>query len=202
MEQKRDKQSLSLESGRITNDELIERRFINSTDDAFAIYQLRHHKSTRDYRFQPIKQLQAAGLSVERKNYEAVYTHGLQDINAKTNPERLEEIYFRFNLDRPDDFDGHSLSVSDIVALKVNGVVTAHYVDRYGWQELHAFISDQQLRNAEILLEDDFSMIDGIINNGKREPDRERPSVVKQLRKQPTHTPKPPGKGKDGPAID
>ena len=153
MEQKRDKQSLSLESGRITNDELIERRFINSTDDAFAIYQLRHHKSTRDYRFQPIKQLQAAGLSVERKNYEAVYTHRLQDINAKTNPERLEEIYFRFNLDRPDDFDGHSLSVSDIVALKVDGVVTAHYVDRYGWQELKGFLPEQMPRSSEMRYE-------------------------------------------------
>lgn len=201
MEQKRDKQSLSLESGRITNDELIERRFINSTDDAFAIYQLRHHKSTRDYRFQPIKQLQAAGLSVERKNYEAVYTHGLQDINAKTNPERLEEIYFRFNLDRPDDFDGHSLSVSDIVALKVDGVVTAHYVDRYGWQELKGFLPEQMPRSSEMRYENVHGKKNGIVNKEMHIPDEKRSSVVEQLRKTLIPVPRKSGNRKQEPIL-
>ena len=103
-------------------------------------------------------------------------------------------------MERPEDFHGHSLSVSDIVALKVDGNVTAHYVDRYGWQELHGFLSDQPLRNAEMMLEDDYGMIDGIINNGKREP--ERPSVVEQLRKVPDHKPKSRGKGKSEPNIE
>lgn len=105
-------------------------------------------------------------------------------------------------MERPDNFYGHSLSVSDIVALKVAGVVTAHYVDRYGWQKLHGFLSDQPLRNAEMMLEDDYGMIDGIINNGKREPERERPSVVDQLRQHPSNKLKPPSKGKNEPSIE
>lgn len=73
-------------------------------------------------------------------------------------------------------------------------------MDRYSWQELHGFLSDQPLRNAEMMLEDDYGMIDGIINNGKREP--ERPSVVEQLRKGPEQRMKPPSKGKDEPSIE
>ena len=95
---------------------------------------------------------------------------------------------------------GHSLSVSDIVALKVDGAVSVHYVDRYGFQELHGFLSDQPLKNAEMQMEDDYGMIDGIINNGKREP--ERPSVVEQLRKTPDLKLKPPSKGKTEPSIE
>ncbi len=141
-------------------------------------------------------------LAIERTNYEVVYAAVLHQTTGKAVPELLNDIFYRFNMERPDDFYGHSLSVSDIVALKVDGIVTAHYVDRYGWQELHGFLSDQPLRNAEMMLEDDYGMIDGIINNGKREPDEERPSVVKQLREQPEYTPKTSSKGRDGPAIE
>ena len=82
-------------------------------------------------------------------------------------------------MERPEDFHGHSLSESDIVALKVDGMVTAHYVDRYAWQELHGFLSDQPLDNAEMFPEDNCVMIDGVINNGKKQP--ERHSVADQL---------------------
>ena len=92
--------------------------------------------------------------------------------------------------------------VGDVVALKVCGVNTAHFVDRYGWQELHGFLSDQPLRNAEMLVEDDYGMIDGIINNGKREPERERSSVAKQLRKVPTRKPRQFKAGKDNPVLE
>ena len=178
----------------------LEKIFLANPADAFAIYQLRHHESTHDYRFMAMSQLQAAGLTVERTNYEMVYAGALHQTTGKAVPELLNDIFYRFNMERPDDFYGHSLSVSDIVALKVDGIVTAHYVDRYGWQELHGFLSDQPLRNAEMMLEDDYGMIDGIINNGKREP--ERPSVVEQLRKGPEQRMKPPSKGKGEPSIE
>ena len=110
MEQNRRMQNLSMENIKQTKDEAIEKQFLCNANDAFAIYQLRHHKSTRDYRFQPMEQLQAAGLSVKRENYETVYTGLLRDMNGKTNLECLEELYFRFNLDRPGDFEGHSRS--------------------------------------------------------------------------------------------
>lgn len=74
------------------------------------------------------------------------------------------------------------------------------YVDRYGFQELHGFLSDQPLKNAEMQMEDDYGMIDGIINNGKRES--ERPSVAEQLRKASSRKPKPPSKGKGEPGLE
>ena len=136
-----------------------------------------------------MSQLQAAGLTVERTNYEVVYVDHLKTDSGKAIPELLEDIYYRFNMEHPDDFYGHSLSVGDVVALKVGGVTTVHFVDRYGWQELHGFLSDQPLRNAEMLVEDDYGMIDGIINNGKapskEESKEKKPSVIEQLKNQP-----------------
>lgn len=174
----------------------LEKMFLANPADAFAIYQLRDHESTHDHRFLPMSQLQAAGLTVERGNYEVVYTGNLYSTEGKVVPELLNNLFYRFNMERPEDFYGHSLSVSDIVALKVNDVVTAHYVDRFGFQEMYGFLSDQPLRNAEMLLEDDFGMIDGILNNGKREPERERSSVVERLRKPSVHKQKQPNKEK------
>ncbi|MCC8151341.1 MAG: DUF4316 domain-containing protein [Lachnospiraceae bacterium] len=96
----------------------------------------------------------------------------------------MEGLYEQFNLARPEDFRGHSLSVSDIVALRQNGVVSSHYVDSIGFREVPGFIRPENyLKNAEMAMEDDYSMLDGIVNNGKKEPDRdERPSVLEQLK--------------------
>lgn len=180
----------------------LEKMFLANPADTFAIYQLRDHESTHDHRFLPMSQLQAAGLTVERENYEAVYTGSLYNTEGKAVAELLNNLFYRFNMERPEDFYGHSLSVSDIVVLKVNDVVSAHYVDRFGFQELYGFLSDQPLRNAEMLLEDDFGMIDGIINNGKCEPDRERPSVVEQLRKPSLHQNRVRDKNKGEPILE
>lgn len=78
---------------------------------------------------------------------------------------------------------GHSLSVSDIVALKQNGVVSCHYVDSIGFRELPNFFrSDNYLRITEMQVEDDYNMIDGIINNGtKEEVKAKKPSVLEAL---------------------
>jgi len=96
---------------------------------------------------------------------------------GSTDAERiLDEVYARFNLDHPSDFTGHSVSISDVIALKLNNQVTAYYVDVFGFQELHGFL-DNPLRNVEMSVEDDYDMINGI-NNGNR------PSVMEQL-KQP-----------------
>ena len=83
--------------------------------------------------------------------------------------DKLNELYETFNIRRPEDFRGHSLSVSDIVALKQNGVVSCHYVDSWGFKELPGFLKPENyLKNAEMAMEDDYGMIDGIINNGPR----------------------------------
>ena len=73
----------------------------------------------------------------------------------------LEELYAKFNVSRPDDFTGHNLSVSDIMALRQNGVVSCHYVDSIGFQELPGFLKPENyLKAAEMAMEDDYGMID------------------------------------------
>ena len=81
----------------------------------------------------------------------------------------LEELYAKFNVFRPDDFTGHSLSVSDIVALRQNGVVSCHYVDSIGFKELPSFLKPENyLKDAEMSMEDDNGMVDGVSNNRQR----------------------------------
>lgn len=100
--------------------------------------------------------------------------------------QKMEDLYVKFNIDHPDDFRGHSMSVSDIVALKVVGEVSFHYVDSVGFQKLENFMkSENYLKNAEMAMEDDYGMIDGIINNGKASGLEERPSVLEQLKEKP-----------------
>ena len=199
---------------------------------SFSIYQLKGGNETLDYRFEPLDSIHRNGLSVKPENYELVYEAPL---TAKDN---LESIYTRFNVDRPADFTGHSLSVSDIVVLHQGGKDTAHYCDRAGFSEVPEFLQpaqkslditeriqtprgsfylcgmtreqmeadgygfhhasedgkylimangtqayavradapekDNPLRTAEMTLEDDYGMIDGVINNGRRGEELEK----------------------------
>ena len=146
-----------------------EKLFLENPQDAFLIYQIRRGGELDAYRFMNYDYLQSKGVSPERGGYDAIYTGGFMDYgNARTN---LDMIYQRFNVDHPADFKGHSLSVSDIVALKQNGVVSCHYVDSIGFRELPNFLKPENyLKNVEMLLEDDYGMIDGIINNGPKQP--------------------------------
>lgn len=146
-----------------------EKLFLENPQDAFLIYQIRRGGELDAYRFMNYDYLQSKGVTPERSGYDAIYTGGFMDYgNARTN---LDMIYQRFNVDHPADFKGHSLSVSDIVALKQNGVVSCHYVDSIGFRELPNFLKPENyLKNAEMLLEDDYGMIDGIINNGPKQP--------------------------------
>ena len=145
-----------------------EKLFLENPQDAFLIYQIRRGSELDAYRFMNYDYLQSKGVTPERGGYDAIYTGGFMDYgNARTN---LDMIYQRFNVDHPADFKGHSLSVSDIVALKQNGVVSCHYVDSIGFRELPNFLKPENyLKNAEMLLEDDYGMIDGIINNGPKQ---------------------------------
>ena len=199
---------------------------------SFSIYQLKGGNETLDYRFEPLDSIHRNGLSVKPENYELVYEAPL------TTKDNLESIYTRFNVDRPADFTGHSLSVSDIVVLHQDGKDTAHYCDRAGFSEVSEFLQpaqksreiteriqtprgsfylcgmtreqmeadgygfhhasedgkylimangtqayavradapekDNPLRTAEMTLEDDYGMIDGVINNGRRGEELEK----------------------------
>ena len=199
---------------------------------SFSIYQLKGGNETLDYRFEPLDSIHRNGLSVKPENYELVYEEPM------TEKDNLESIYTRFNVDRPADFTGHSLSVSDIVVLHQGGKDTAHYCDRAGFSEVPEFLQpaqksreiteriqtprgsfylcgmtreqmeadgygfhhasedgkylimangtqayavradapekDNPLRTAEMTLEDDYGMIDGVINNGRRGEELEK----------------------------
>ena len=122
------------------------------TGNTFSIYQLKGGEETRDYRFEPLDRLQAAGLSVDRANYELVYTAPLSSLDT------LEDIYRRFNIERPADFTGHSLSVSDIVVLRQGDKETAHYCDSFGFAEVPQFLQQEQIAER-------WNGIDGLIND-------------------------------------
>ena len=144
-----------------------EKAFLDNPADSFAIYQLRDSEDTAQLRFMNADYLAQKGLSTQKENYAAVYAGDL-DRRGDTQ-DKLNELYETFNIRRPEDFRGHSLSVSDIVALKQNGVVSCHYVDSWGFKELPGFLKPENyLKNAEMAMEDDYGMIDGIINNGPR----------------------------------
>lgn len=128
--------------------------------DTFTIYQLKREDATRDYRFEPYDRLQAAGLAVDPAHYEPVYS------GPMTPGMTLDAIYTRFNLDHPQDFKGHSLSVSDVVVVQQGGQSTAHYVDSFGYKTVPEFLQPENyLKNAEMSTEQNYNMIDGIANN-------------------------------------
>ena len=108
--------------------------------------------------------------SVKPESYELVYSASLPPTDVRDQGSILEGLYAKFNLDRPEDFHGHSLSVSDIIVLKQKGQITSYYTDSIGFQKLPEFVPrENALRNAEMMMEDDLNMIDGIINNGPKE---------------------------------
>ena len=161
-----------------------ERAFLDSPSDAYAIYQLKRDDTTADIRFMNSEYLQKKGIEPQYENYELVYTGALTKDGSQI--EKLEDLYRIFNVEHPQDFIGHSLSVSDIVALKQAGVVSYHYVDSIGYKELTNFrTTENYLKNAEMQMEDDFGMIDGIINNGPKE----EPKPVKQAEETKTKKP-------------
>lgn len=161
--------------------------FLNNPADSYAIYQFRDGENTAALRFMNSEYLEQKGFSIEHDNYAAVYAGDLKDTGD--TQDRLNTLYQTFNVDHPDGFRGHSLSVSDIVALRQNGVVSCHYVDSQGFKEISGFIKPENyLKNAEMALEDDYGMIDGIVNNGPKQtiPEREAEKAILCQEKKPS----------------
>lgn len=173
-----------------------EQAFLESPGDTYAIYQLKRDDATTDIRFMNSDYLKSKGFEPQYENYELIYTGALTKDGSQMD--KLEDLYRVFNIEHPQDFTGHSLSISDIVALKQAGVVSYHYVDSVGYKELHNFHNtDNYLKNAEMQLEDDYGMIDGVINNAPKEPVKapvpkkeetksKKPSVLAKLRQYQT----------------
>ncbi len=144
---------------------------------SYEIYQLKDIPENRDIHFERLSHLEKRGIAVSAKNYNAVYSGKL------SAGETLDSIYERFNLHHPDDFRGHSLSVSDVVVIHKNDKDIPFYVDAFGFRQVPEFFSENPLKTVEELLEDDYGMIDGILNNGDRHKDEEekKPSVMEKI---------------------
>ena len=165
-----------------------EQAFLGHKGDCFAIYQVKHTDELRDIRYEGLEWIKSIGQTVQRDNYDLVYTAPLAPGDLKGSV--LDNLEYRFNNEHPTDYRHPSMSVSDIVAIKRDGKVSCHYCDSFGFAEVPGFLPDNPLKNAEMAVEDDYGMIDGILNNGQRQPPQrelpeKRKSVVEQLKSQP-----------------
>ena len=166
-----------------------EKTFLESPSDAFALYQLIRSEATDEHRFMNTEFLEKHGLEISRDNYSLIATGELKKQGETVQV--LDSIYEDFNIHLPVDYKGQSCSVSDIIALKRGNDVSFYYVDSIGFTPVHDFLPQRNyLKNAEISTEDDYGMIDGVINNGKKpetddkskQNDRgKKPSVLKRL---------------------
>ena len=144
-----------------------EQAFLSQNRDCFAIYQV-SRDDPQNVRFMNLDWLKSHDISIDRSNYDLIYTAPLRE--SGTVPEQLEKLYQQFNLEKPVDFHSPSMSVSDIVAIRQDGKVSCHYCDSVGFTQIPGFLPENPLKNAEMAVEDDYGMIDGIINNGAKEP--------------------------------
>ena len=147
-----------------------------SHPDSFAIYQMDHSLDSIPVRFSSYDELAKKDMTPTRDMYDLIYT-------AELDGRSLDDIFYEFNEARPVDYKSYSLSVSDIIALNQGGAVTYYYVDSFGFKELPDFAKDNPLKNAEIAMEDDYNMVDGIINNGPKLP------TVAELEERAKHEP-------------
>ena len=152
-----------------------QKAFQQNPADSYCIYQLRRDPELAELRFMNSQYLREHGLEPAFDHYEAVYSGSLPSDGS--TEARLDDLYMKFNTAHPQDFTGHSLSVSDIVVLKQQGAVSSHYVDSVGFVQFPAFLPDNYLKNAEMSMEDDYGMIDGIINNGPKEQPEVKPKA-------------------------
>ena len=144
-----------------------EQAFLDHKGDCFAIYQVKHTDELRDIRYEGLEWIKSIGQTVQRDNYDLVYTAPLAPGDLKGSV--LDNLEYRFNNEHPTDYRHPSMSVSDIVAIKRDGKVSCHYCDSFGFAEVPGFLPDNPLKNTEMAVEDDYGMIDGIINNGSKE---------------------------------
>ncbi len=137
---------------------LEEKKFLENTENSFAIYQIKEGAEFRDYRFANLRELESTGKEIDRKNYNLVWSSRLQNVSSVDDA--LNSLYHDFNNNRSSEFKCHSMSVSDIVVIKMNGVVSSHYVDSFGFKEVENY-----LKVAELSTEQNLNKIDGVINN-------------------------------------
>ena len=126
----------------------------------YSIYQLHGGEEYHGIRFESLETLQKENITLNHEDYEKIYEGELSDFKGK---QTLEELFEKFNLDRPADFTGHSLSMSDIIVTEINGEQTAYYCDRFGFTEMPDFFKEKAIETEISEHEpeyDNFSDID------------------------------------------
>ena len=128
------------------NDINKEAQLLYGSSDKYGIYQLKHNPELDHLRFEGTESLKRMGITknnfdaIKPENYELIYVGELSELQEQTQGETLEVIYEKFNIDHPEDYKGHSLSVSDIVILHQNGGNSAHFVDPFGFTGIPDFM--------------------------------------------------------------
>lgn len=123
-----------------------EAQLLYGISDKYGIYQLKHNPELNHLRFEGTESLKRMGITkdnfdaIKPENYELIYVGELSELQEQTEGETLEAIYEKFNIDHPEDYRGHSLSVSDIVVLHQNGENSVHFVDSFGFTGLPDFM--------------------------------------------------------------
>ena len=144
-----------------------EQKLLSGSEKQFGIYQITARDPEHDYRFMNLDFVKRHGMEVNCADYELVYTAPL------TENDTLEAIYERFNIQRPADFTGHSLSVSDVVVLNDGKSLKAYYVDSIGFAELPDFFKERNMDlQKENLLNEKLQEIEifdksGLFSNGR-----------------------------------
>ena len=148
-----------------------EAQLLFGSEDRFGIYQLKDTEEARDIHFMGMDYLESKGIVVKKENYDLLYTAPLEEGTS------LEDIYTRFNIDRPADFRGHSLSVSDVVVLHHNGENTSHYVDSFGYREVPEFTKElmaEHTKEQTSVIDETAEILSEIAKeHADVEPDRE-----------------------------
>lgn len=116
--------------------------FMENQGDCYAILQLRRDESNALAFFLSLEDLRRMGKEPEIDHYEVMHLGNLSAgaVSQEQVPMLLDSLYATYNIDRPEDFTGHSLSISDVIALKIHGKISCYYVDRIDFQELTDFI--------------------------------------------------------------
>ena len=144
-----------------------EESLLQSSEKQFGIYQITERDQEHDYRFMGLDYVEKKGMTVARADYDLIYAAPL------TEKDTLDGIYERFNIQRPADFTGHSLSVSDVVVLNDGSTVKAYYVDSIGFAELPEFFKERNMDlQKENLLNEELQEIEifdkpGLFSNGR-----------------------------------
>ena len=144
-----------------------EQKLLSGSEKQFGIYQITARDQEHDYRFMNLDFVKRHGMEVNRADYELVYTAPL------TEKDTLEAIYERFNIQRPTDFTGHSLSVSDVVVLNDGKSIKACYVDSIGFAELPDFFKERKMDlKKETILDEQLQEIEifdkpGLFSNSR-----------------------------------